>query len=240
MPFNPAEPQNGENIDADALRNQLNGLNDKINAIPAPAAETDPVVGAVNGLVKADGAGHIAAATPGTDYLTPTGNGSGLTGVLKFGGVGLLASGFGDATYNGVYTQTGTFLGQPLYTNANGRVLFWTNLDNDWQLDDHAHNGRAGDTGKYFALPSDAAPQDATWQPSGGAMPVGSFTLQGVGIVKTDANGNTSAALPGTDYLAPVTTADGTYPVYNDGVTHGQVTGFTVSKGLITAVTVLP
>ena len=52
--------------------------------------ETDPVVGAVNGLVKADGAGHISAAsymdyqtplTPGTDYLTPTGNGSGLTGI---------------------------------------------------------------------------------------------------------------------------------------------------------------
>jgi hypothetical protein len=34
--------------------------------------ETDPVVGAVNGIIKADGAGTISAATAGTDYLSPT------------------------------------------------------------------------------------------------------------------------------------------------------------------------
>ena len=32
-------------------------------------AETDPIVGAVNGIVKADGAGNISAAVAGTDYL---------------------------------------------------------------------------------------------------------------------------------------------------------------------------
>jgi len=31
--------------------------------------ETDPVVGAINGLVKADGAGNISQAVAGTDYL---------------------------------------------------------------------------------------------------------------------------------------------------------------------------
>jgi len=47
-------------------------------------AETDPVVGAVNGLVKANGAGTISAASAGTDYVAATsgsevqkGNGSG-------------------------------------------------------------------------------------------------------------------------------------------------------------------
>lgn len=40
------------------------------NDSPA-AAETDPVVGAVNGLVKANGAGVISAASAGTDYQTP-------------------------------------------------------------------------------------------------------------------------------------------------------------------------
>lgn len=35
------------------------------------ATETDPVVGAVNGLVKANGAGAISAAVADTDYLTP-------------------------------------------------------------------------------------------------------------------------------------------------------------------------
>ena len=44
----------------------------------------------------------------------------------------------------------------------------------------------------------------------------------------------------GTGALAPDATADGTYVVYNDGSTPGQVTGFTVLNGLITAVTVLP
>ncbi len=32
--------------------------------------ETDPVVGAINGIVKADGAGNISAAVAGTDYLS--------------------------------------------------------------------------------------------------------------------------------------------------------------------------
>lgn len=32
--------------------------------------ETDPVVGAITGIVKADGAGNISAAVAGTDYLT--------------------------------------------------------------------------------------------------------------------------------------------------------------------------
>jgi len=44
--------------------------------------ETDPVVGAVNGIVKANGAGAISAASAGTDYLAPTGDGSGLSGVV--------------------------------------------------------------------------------------------------------------------------------------------------------------
>ena len=44
--------------------------------------ETDPVVGAINGIVKADGGGNISAATAGTDYLTPSGDGSGLSGIV--------------------------------------------------------------------------------------------------------------------------------------------------------------
>jgi len=36
----------------------------------AGGTETDPVVGAVNGIVKADGNGNISAAKAGTDYLT--------------------------------------------------------------------------------------------------------------------------------------------------------------------------
>jgi len=39
--------------------------------------------------------------------------------------------------------------------------------------------------------------------------------------------------------LKPDATADGTYPVMNDGVTSGQLTGITIKNGLITGVTVV-
>ena len=42
--------------------------------------ETDPVVGAISGIVKADGAGNISAAVAGTDYSTFDGAFSSLTG----------------------------------------------------------------------------------------------------------------------------------------------------------------
>ena len=38
MAFNPNEPQNGEEVDADVLRNQFNALNDSITAIPVGPA----------------------------------------------------------------------------------------------------------------------------------------------------------------------------------------------------------
>ena len=41
--------------------------------------ETDPVVGAITGIVKSNGAGTISAAGAGTDYLAPTGSAAGLT-----------------------------------------------------------------------------------------------------------------------------------------------------------------
>ena len=44
--------------------------------------ETDPVVAAINGIVKSDGT-TISAATAGHDYLAPSGDGSSLTGVLS-------------------------------------------------------------------------------------------------------------------------------------------------------------
>ena len=63
----------------------VDGVNSKIpsanlsGALPAidgsaltgvTTTETDPVVGAITGIVKADGSGNISAAVAGTDYLT--------------------------------------------------------------------------------------------------------------------------------------------------------------------------
>jgi len=52
------------------------------DVVIASAAETDPNVKAINGLVKSDGT-TISAATPGTDFLSPTGSAAGLTGFPK-------------------------------------------------------------------------------------------------------------------------------------------------------------
>ena len=115
MAFDPTLPQPHLQLDANIVRNQFNALKDLIDAVPVgpagppgpagapgadgatgpqgnPGVDADPIVGAVNGIVKADGAGNISAATPGTDYqspitagidyLTPTGDGSALSGVL--------------------------------------------------------------------------------------------------------------------------------------------------------------
>ena len=60
------------------------------------------------------------------------------------------------------------------------------------------------------------------------------------GIVKADGAGAIAAAVAGTDYLEPDATADGTYPVYNDGTTTGQLASITITNGLITAVTLVP
>jgi len=63
-------------------------------ALDFVATETDPVVGAVTGIVKADGAGNISAATQGTDYYAP----SGTDVAVADGGTG--ASTAADAIHN--------------------------------------------------------------------------------------------------------------------------------------------
>lgn len=60
-------------------------------------AEADPIVGAITGLVKADGAGNISAAVAGIDYLTPDGDGSALTDLTwgQIGGTPTTLAGYG-------------------------------------------------------------------------------------------------------------------------------------------------
>lgn len=68
------------------LDTDADGDVDSFDATEFAAAETDGVVGAITGIVKADGAGTIAAAVAGADYLAIDGDGSGLSGVLLSGG----------------------------------------------------------------------------------------------------------------------------------------------------------
>jgi len=62
-------------------------------------AESDPIVGAISGIVKADGGGNISAAAVGTDYLAPDGDGSGLSGVIQSTATGTYALRVATATY---------------------------------------------------------------------------------------------------------------------------------------------
>lgn len=79
-------------------------------------SETDPVVKAINGLVKSNGT-TISAATAGTDYLTPTGNGSGLTGFTS----GQITTALGFTPYNS--TNPSGYI-----TNATGLISAGTNV----------------------------------------------------------------------------------------------------------------
>ena len=215
--FNPNEPQNGETVDADLLRNQLNALNNKIDAIPAPVAESDPIVGAVTGLVKADGAGHISAAIAGTDYIAPA---------------GLIATGFGDARFNGTYIITGTWNTRPLFTNENGMVIFWAEWTPAWCMDTTAHSNPASE---YYDPTSGWLPGTGfQWNNGGGGINPPGQLANGSAFATAAQGAKADSA------LQPVTTADGTYPIANDGVTSGQLTSLTISNGLITAVTVVP
>lgn len=60
-----------QDISGQDLSTADNSTSQFITAGDIPA-ETDPIVGAVSGIVKANGAGTISAATEGTDYLNKT------------------------------------------------------------------------------------------------------------------------------------------------------------------------
>jgi hypothetical protein len=80
--------------------------------------ETDPVVGAINGIVKANGSGTISTATAGTDYLAPA-------------AIGTTVQAYDSNLTSFVTTFTlpttdGT-AGQILQTNGSGTLSFVTN-----------------------------------------------------------------------------------------------------------------
>ena len=89
-------------------------------------SETDPIVGAVNGLVKSDGAGNISAAVAGTDYSTFDGAFSSLTGTpTTLSGYGI-TDGYTDSDVDAhLNTSTATA----------GQILSWTGTVYDWVAD---------------------------------------------------------------------------------------------------------
>ena len=80
-------------------------------------AETDPIVGAINGIVKADGAGNISAAVAGTDYSTFDGDYNSLTN---------------KPTIPTAYTDSDVDAHLNQSNPTSGHVLSWDGADYAW------------------------------------------------------------------------------------------------------------
>jgi hypothetical protein len=85
--------------------------------------ETDPVVAAINGIVKSNGT-TISAATAGTDYLTPNGNGSGLTNLSAGNLTGALPAIDGSALTNVGAGSTNLVTTWTLGANSSNHYTF--------------------------------------------------------------------------------------------------------------------
>ncbi|MCG3148056.1 MAG: hypothetical protein PCFJNLEI_01498 [Verrucomicrobiae bacterium] len=151
MHFDPSNPQNGQIVDADFLRSQLNGLKDLIDAGAAPQQLRD-----AENVVSLDvGARTLTAPS----VLTATG----------FGGLVYYDAGnqnYDGTLFNGAYTVTGTHNGQPYWTNPTGLVLYY--LAGMWLA------GKDFSTFTFRGFGS--SPASAAWSyPLGGAGIAGSF-----------------------------------------------------------------
>jgi hypothetical protein len=89
-------------------------------------AETDPIVGAINGIVKADGAGNISAAVAGTDYSTFDGDYNSLTN---------------KPTIPTAYTDSDVDAHLNVSGAASGQVLSWNGTDYAWVADQTGSGG---------------------------------------------------------------------------------------------------
>lgn len=83
-----------------------NGTSSKWEAGNFSYSESDPIVGAINGIVKADGAGNISAALSGTDYAPATSG----TSILKGNGSGGFSSASAGTDYQAPLTEGTDYL----------------------------------------------------------------------------------------------------------------------------------
>jgi len=198
--FNPNEPQNGEVVDADLLRAQLNAVHSE-----AIAPETDPVFAASEAakLLPGDKAKLDTALQDPTAFapaMPPLW--AGLDRISLPAGI---HRGYTVGSNVALYVATPVY---PSTTSGTDAVL--------QSLDANVHWAAA--TGHRIIV--NAEIMDET---------------SGRLFLREDGDGSGL-----TGVLKPDATADGTYPVMNDGVTSGQLTGLTIKNGLITAVTTVP
>ena len=209
--FNPNEPQNGETVDADLLRNQFNALKDLIDVVPVgPAGPPGPqgVQGAQGdpgpqGLQGDQGPqGDPGGTNPETDPVFTASEAAQLVP--------------GDKAKLDAAVQPGTNVSQL----ANDAGYMANPMGPG--IGDIIYNGWDG------VNPGGVKPRTLPGGTEGQVLTVGRID----GMIAPTWGDNTA--------LQPNPTANGTYPIANDGVTSGQLTGITITNGLITAVTVVP
>ena len=181
--------------------------------------ETDPIVKAINGLVKSNGT-TISTATAGTDYLTPTGSAASLTSFPTFNQnttgtaagltIGRTISISGDLaytspTFNGtsnvsavgtlatVNSNVGTFNNATITVNAKGLIT-------------SAANGATPEVPITFGTGLTRSTNTVTVNPSQNITTLSNLTTNG--YVKTSAGVGTlgtSATIPGADIVGNIT-----------------------------------
>ena len=140
--------------------------------------ETDPVVGAINGIVKADGAGNISAAVAGTDYSTFDGAFSSLTGTPT------TVSGYGitDAAPLGSPAFTGTPTA-PTATTGDSSTQLATTAFVQGEIAGFSTTG--GDSQKSYTSSSAITEGDAVILDSAGTVSSVGLSAAAVGSVAT-------------------------------------------------------
>ncbi len=126
------------------------------NEFGGVGAESDPIVGAITGIVEADGGGNISAATAGVDYLAPAGSGAALSGIpldADFGSNGIMER-TGAGTYGirallagDIPDLSGTYATTPLSADlatASGISIDFTNGTGTAKLEYMSETGLAG------------------------------------------------------------------------------------------------
>jgi hypothetical protein len=196
--------------------------------------ETDPVVGAITGIVKADGAGNISAAVAGTDYLASETYTGTVTSVemtvptgLAVSGNPVTSSGTLAVTYSAgysiptttkqgewddAYTFTAAFPSQTSqsgkYLTTDGSVLSWATVD--------ALPSQTGNSGKYLTTDGSTA----SWAVVSGGQYLGTAA--------------TKAIMYNAQSIAENITIDGTYNALSAGpITIDSTYTVTVSSGAV-------
>jgi len=192
--------------------------------------ETDPIVGAINGIVKANGSGTISVAVAGTDYLAPAA--IGVTVQAYDAGLQSIA-GLTTAADKMIYTTASDTYAVTDLTAA-GRAI----LDD---ADAAAQRTTLG-LGTVATLNSISLTTNVT-----GTLPVGnggSGATTLTGVIKGNGTSAFSAATAGTDFVAPGTattfTAQQTFKEVKDTVhtiTDGAAFEIDPANGSIQVVT---